>query len=495
MSFWKGVMNVMGFGSDNDDENEEYDSSLPTYAAQPRTYKPKSVTAPASHQSETKKNDSELKSDTKTVETTSEKAMDKKPKPKVEATKTVDTSLPGDLFDELIALFNQAQPDFISKCISTEAQREYLYKALSEKLRRRLVESLSTSPAQTSVIEDEELSKLRKQLTALEEKAKTAESLKQENKKLQQNIGHQKRALLDRINDLEAQVAKSQAEREKIFTGKYNLADPAVVEANNARIKELEASLKEKDSQIENLKNDITKLGDTSENLSKTLAERDKQLAERDNEIAQEKQAREELLAKIAISDQMINDLHNQSATDKKEFEETCAQQFEALEEINRQVELFEQVKEKYESRIKELKVALQNAKENDNADQLVKLKEENASLRHTIENNLYNQANNESSLRNEIKQLKSELEKAQATMTAASPSEQYGSGAGNTGNATFDNGQQPQRRRGRPKKVKLDDNLDNTDWFSTQKDNSDFGYHEPPRRPSNDNANQLSLF
>ena len=36
---------------------------------------------------------------------------------------------------------------------------------------------------------------------------------------------------------------------------------------------------------------------------------------------------------------------------------------------------------------------------------------------------------------------------------------------------------------------------LDNTEWFSGQKDTPDFGYHEPPRRPSNDNAAQLSLF
>ena len=50
-------------------------------------------------------------------------------------------------------------------------------------------------------------------------------------------------------------------------------------------------------------------------------------------------------------------------------------------------------------------------------------------------------------------------------------------------------------KRRGRPRKVKLDDELDNTDWFAGHKDDPDFGYHEPPRRPANDNEAQLSLF
>ena len=35
MSFWKGVKNAFGFGgSESEEDIEEYDSSLPTYAAQ-----------------------------------------------------------------------------------------------------------------------------------------------------------------------------------------------------------------------------------------------------------------------------------------------------------------------------------------------------------------------------------------------------------------------------------------------------------------------------
>ncbi|MDE5669744.1 MAG: hypothetical protein K2I24_09435, partial [Duncaniella sp.] len=200
-----------------------------------------------------------------------------------------------------------------------------------------------------------------------------------------------------------------------------------------------------------------------------------------------------------------LNDLRNQAASARNEYENTCRQQQLALEQIHDQVANFEQVKARLETRIIELKEALKDAKRNDREEQIARLNEENASLRHTIENNLYNQANSENRLRNEIKQLRRQLE--EATKAAATPAAApYGntesrpkSMSAEPSAAAYPTETPPERpaprRRGRPKKVKLDEDLDNTEWFSGQKDAPDFGYHEPPRRPSNDNAAQLSLF
>ena len=96
------------------------------------------------------------------------------------------------------------------------------------------------------------------------------------------------------------------------------------------------------------------------------------------------------------MSDEMLNDLRNQAASARNEYEETCRQQQLALEQIHDQVASFEQVKARLEARIIELKDALKDAKCNDREEQIARLNEENASLRHTIENNLYNQANSE---------------------------------------------------------------------------------------------------
>lgn len=503
MSFWKGVLNVFGFGGDNDEDEEEYDSSLPTYAAQPRSVtttaitKPAATPASATHtcETETPEPETEPHDSSEDNAPATQQNVDKAAEPTV-----ADPDLPGDLFDALIEQFNAAQPDFISKCLSTDAQRAYLLNSLSDSLKQRLNNTgLKIASANNQADDSAERERLQRRITSLEADVKASDSLRQENRKLQLSIERQKRALLDRINDLEAQVAKSHAEKEKFFSDKRNPADAALIDSTNARVKELEQSLSERESKIKELTDSIEKLGTASEELSKTLAERDKQ-------IADEASLREQLEVKNRMSDEMLNDLRNQAASARNEYEETCRQQQLALEQIHDQVASFEQVKARLEARIIELKDALKDAKRNDREEQIARLNEENASLRHTIENNLYNQANSENRLRNEIKQLRRQLEEAGKAAATSSPAAPYGntesrpkSMSAEPSAAAYPTETPPERpaprRRGRPKKVKLDEDLDNTEWFSGQKDTPDFGYHEPPRRPSNDNAAQLSLF
>ncbi len=503
MSFWKGVLNVFGFGGDNDEDEEEYDSSLPTYAAQPRSVTTTAITKPAAtpasathtRETETPEPETEPHDSSEDNAPATQQNVDKAAEPTV-----ADPDLPGDLFDALIEQFNAAQPDFISKCLSTDAQRAYLLNSLSDSLKQRLNNTgLKIASANNQADDSAERERLQRRITSLEADVKATDSLRQENRKLQLSIERQKRALLDRINDLEAQVAKSHAEKEKFFSDKRNPADAALIDSTNARVKELEQSLSERESKIKELTDSIEKLGTTSEELSKTLAERDKQ-------IADEASLREQLEVKNRMSDEMLNDLRNQAASARNEYEETCRQQQLALEQIHDQVASFEQVKARLEARIIELKDALKDAKRNDREEQIARLNEENASLRHTIENNLYNQANSENRLRNEIKQLRRQLEEAGKAAATSSPAAPYGntesrpkSMSAEPSAAAYPTETPPERpaprRRGRPKKVKLDEDLDNTEWFSGQKDTPDFGYHEPPRRPSNDNAAQLSLF
>lgn len=462
MSFWKGVKSAFGFsGSESEEDVEEYDSSLPTYAAQPTPADQETVgnqPDTPSHEQSTPDPDTTIKP----VDTAGN-----------EPTEThADDSLPGDIFDALIEQFNSFQPEFVKECLSTEAQRTYIYNSISEKLRLRIQKATATTQQTDDSSNQTEIERLKRRISVLEAEAKDTDNIRQENHKLQLSIKRQKRALLDRINDLEAQVAKNYAEREKFFSDKRNPADAALIDSTNARVKELEA----------------------------TLAQRDEEIAARTGDIDQ-------MMMKIKIGDQMITDLRNQSDAARNEYEDTCNQQQIALEQIQLQVEAFEQIKIRYEARIAELKDAIKQEKARNLDEQISRLNEENASLRHTIENNLYNQASNEMRLRNEIKRLKQELEKA--TAAAAPHQDPSSSNTPEPSPASFQSStvstdaeaqskqKQPPRRRGRPKKAKLDEELDNTEWFSQtgHKEDPDFGYHEPPRRPSNDNAAQLSLF
>ena len=92
MSFWKGVKSAFGFsGSESEEDVEEYDSSLPTYAAQPTPADQETVgnqPDTPSHEQSTPDPDTTIKPvDTAGNEPTETHAND---------------SLPGAIFDALI---------------------------------------------------------------------------------------------------------------------------------------------------------------------------------------------------------------------------------------------------------------------------------------------------------------------------------------------------------------------------------------------------------
>lgn len=174
----------------------------------------------------------------------------------------------------------------------------------------------------------------------------------------------------------------------------------------------------------------------------------------------------------------MINDLRNQAASARQELESFQQEQESSFMQIQQQLSEFEELKARKDAKIAELK-------------------ETNASLRQTVEANLYNQANSEMKLRSEIKDLKAEIEK----LTQQLNSDERNVTMNVLGEPTMKLEERPAtKRRGRPKKIRIDSELDNTDWFaggnsSKHGGDPDFGYHEPPRRPVNDNEAQLTLF
>ena len=194
MSFWNGLKSAFGFSHDKEEDDEDYSSALPTYAVTPPPI-PEALASQASEET-----DSAPAPDTESEESSAEKT-------ETAATATDDT-LPSDLFDAVIEVFNAAQPEFVKTCLSTEAQRAYLVGSISESLRRR-------AEAVCGVSGD---SVLRNRVETLEAGAKNAEKLRADNNKLRLSLDRQKRAMLDRINDLEAQVAKLHTDKEKYLS-------------------------------------------------------------------------------------------------------------------------------------------------------------------------------------------------------------------------------------------------------------------------------------
>lgn len=460
MSMMTLLRRAFGFSPDSEEEEEDYDPTVPTYAAgEHRASRPpheQHATAPA-----------EIKS---------------APVPNTAAEKTSGTeSLPADLFDAVIAVFNEAQPDFVKKCLDTEAQRKYLIDSIDSRLREQVENATKTSADRWK----EEKTRLESRIAELEGDDNAIAVLRKENRRLQLSVDRQKRALLDRINDLESQVARQDEEKERFYSHrKPNTSDEELSQAK-ARIEELEAAIA---SNEEALKNQVS-AGDAD---PETVSEQERQIAERDSRIAEltaecdklreeaarQSTLREQLEVKTSMSDNMINDLRNQAAAARRELETMQEEQLQAVEQIQKELDAFEDLKARKDAKISELQ-------------------ESNASLRRTIETNLYNQANSEMRLRKEIKDLQAQLDAAKnAVESDSAVSEPYREDESASADSAKAAEKSSVRRRGRPRKVKIDSSLDNTDWFSGGKhDDPDFGYHEPPRKPVNDNEAQLSLF
>ena len=190
MSFFKTLKRAFGFGSD--DEYEEYEVD--------------DVAVDNNYNS-------------------SDEPETLSPQPPAKADVDVENiDFPLTVFDSLLEVFNNAQPDFIKNCIDIEAQRKYLYDSLDgsfkeyiEGIKSRLRQEGDSRIAQDRETLQAEIGKLQSRCAAVEGK---------EEQWTQQRLSadRQKRALADKVQELERRILELQAENEQ-----YQLENKSLV--------------------------------------------------------------------------------------------------------------------------------------------------------------------------------------------------------------------------------------------------------------------------
>lgn len=233
--------------------------------------------------------------------------------------------LPMSIFDGVIAIFNQSLPDFVKKCVDVDAQRRYIYDSLDGSLKNYLAKVADDARRNASAKWNEERDMIQAELSSLREQSKTMEASRSEWKQQQLSLDRQKRALSDRIHDLEKQVTALEAEKEqyeletkslvnKIKVAGVHEADAAAMreeveelrrqlvtakaegaEACAAEIAGLKDDLASKDSIITGLNEKIVALNEQCEaaangmanieRLQHSLADASEALRNRENEI------------------------------------------------------------------------------------------------------------------------------------------------------------------------------------------------------------------
>lgn len=448
-------------------------------------------------------------------------------------------SLPTDLiFEHVVEVFNSALPDFLARSVDPAAQRKLLFDTLDESIKKQILDLTEEAVRESSARWQNERKKLMEEIDLQKDKTQKAEDSESDAKNRQLSAERQKRALNERIHDLEAQIARLEAEHEQFELENKSLINKirvnSIQEGDNDALRQEIAELKTK------LENAISKNGDTSDNPN----ENQQSLHDKyDSAI----ESLEQLKAKIELDDAMVRDLNSiaanakqelksvkeenerltaelislknekQSETDKisvaqseieelkQKLKDTSLQlqatveelaeanrNLQVADEIQAQIERFEEIKIKKDAKIAELQNSRTNLIEH-----IRILENDCRSLKKTIEQNLMSQAKNESELKAEIEKLKSEKHidapeenTATSIMPATSPKPR-------------------QKRKKSPVKISaIDESLDNTDWLiatppegttirqsSKSENDQQFGYQEPIRKRPPENEAQMSLW
>lgn len=192
MAFNK-LMRALGFRGDGEDYDDgvEYPSALP-------------VQQSVAHLPETHAQDSLLEESGKEpAEASGPEQADK-------------FDFPLTIFDSLLQVFNDAQPDFIRKCLDVDAQRRYLYDSIDASFKEYIGRYQANVREQARAEAEASSVKLRQELDRLRENGKNADKLEDDIKHLRISADRQKRTFNDRIRDLESKISSVEAEKEQL---------------------------------------------------------------------------------------------------------------------------------------------------------------------------------------------------------------------------------------------------------------------------------------
>lgn len=384
------------------------------------------------------------------------------------------------IFDGVVELFNKSMPDFIKSSIDEEAQKSYIFNSLDASVKNYIENIASDARRRCETKWNNERARTQNEMVSLKAQLKELEESKNEWKRQQLSVERQKRALSDRLHDLENQVASLEAEKEQ-----YDLENKSLI--NKLKV----SGVKEDD--VENLRQEVERLqkelAAARENSpsSEGIETNNEELEQKDAEIKRlkERLSALESMAQGIDSTEKINELEKQVAeltTELGAAKEELSQarsELEIASEIQTEIEKFETLKKKKDERITELQ-----AENISKSETIESLNKEISSLKRTIEDNLYKQAEAETILRNEIEQLKQ-----------------------NNRRQEKDDLPQTKRKQRKVKISAIDESIADTDWLVstppkgtstrsiTETADTEFGWKSPAKKVTPENDAQMSLF
>lgn len=462
MSFLNSVKRALGFPDEFDGEDDELDDD---------------------------ELDDELIDDPDTVLSDDAIDLSDSPAEKSEQLSTEELkTLAADLFDSTLAYFNSHQPELVQRCIDLDAQRTLIIDNLEAGLRDRFSALAERACRNGERMWADKQQRMGAELNRLKSEFNAMRQQREEFQSAQLSATRQKRAMTDRINDLENQVTNLEAEREQLQLENQSMASRLRVVADAE-----------------------TKQPDTAAELA-TLRQTNKKLTD---QAASLKESHEEACRQIK---RLTAQLDEASAANVGGI---TAERIAELEEIESNVDTLRKLKDESEARVIELtretkktdatiaqlqKQLADSAKASEEArleiDRLQSASEA-AQRRHQADLD---------ELHAEIRTLKETLssrpapdaEQAEAPAAAAKPKRRKKRKKRNADSATLQFADETDKQS-TVRISAIDELMDNTDWFVApdpvplKKDpevEENFGYKEPAKKTdAPDDDRQLTLW
>lgn len=350
MSFYNRIRKMLNLGDDIDDENAILEDASPivhprqpesfaTYKRQPdepeSTSKPhpKSEPAPENRQDAT----AHTPSDTPVVNATD--ATDA-----TDCDTDRDTACPDEIFATVVELFNSQLPPFINKSLDREAQRRQIYEMLSDSMRQYLDHLADDARRESRRSNEEERARMLAEMDKLRKSNRRAEERGEDTRQQHLSAERQKRALTERVRDLEKQLSDITAEREqfelenktlvnrvrlltvqegdtdalkaenndlraqlqRIRAGQMTPEDNEALQQANGQVEQLTARVTELEEAIKESTGHISELEEQQKETAARLEQDARLIDERDTTIAEQRAAIADNEASIAERDATI---------------------------------------------------------------------------------------------------------------------------------------------------------------------------------------------
>lgn len=122
---------------------------------------------------------------------------------------------PEDIFEHVVAVFNQALPDFLKNSVDPEKQRKLLYDGLTADMKAYVEASRTAAEAQCRRNFEQQKTQLQANIREMEARYSQYNSMRDDMQQKLLSSERQRRAIMERNKDLEDRVASLEAELEQ----------------------------------------------------------------------------------------------------------------------------------------------------------------------------------------------------------------------------------------------------------------------------------------